>query len=104
VFTRLTAGDDMPAREMIQTRWRATRHPHGNRRQPLRDEVRRLRQHVTWPGTGLVLAALLAFVLLAAAVVLNGAGPGRGCAVPGTTCAGQLPVRATPVARAFAVR
>jgi hypothetical protein len=66
--------------------------------------VRQLRQHVTWPGTGLVLAALLAFVLLAAAVVLNGVGAGRGCAVPGTTCAGQLPVRATPVAGALAVR
>ena len=51
-----------------------------------------------------MLAVLLAFALLAAAVILNGGGLGRGCAVPGTTCAGQMPVRAASLAKAFAVR
>jgi hypothetical protein len=104
MFTRLTAGEDMPAREMIQTRWRPTRHSPGNRRQPLRDQVRRLRQHVNWPGSGLVLAALLAFMLLAAAVVLNGGGPGGGAPCREPPAPGSCRVRAMPVARAFAVR
>jgi hypothetical protein len=103
LFTRLTAGEDMPARETIQTR-RASRRGHGNRRQPPRNMVRRLRQHVTWPGAGLVIAVLLAFALLATAVVLDGGSFGRGCSVPGTTCTGQFPGHGASFSQGFAVR
>jgi hypothetical protein len=104
MFTRLTAGEDMPAREKIQRRRRATRRSHGDRQRPLRDRARRLRRHVTWPGAGLVLATLLAFALLATAVVLHGGGLGRGCPVRGVTCTGQMPVRTASLAKTFAVR
>jgi hypothetical protein len=104
MFTRLTAGEDMPAREKIERRRRTARRSHGDRRRPSRDRARRLRQQVSWQRAGLVIAALLAFALLAAAAVLNGGGLGRGCPVSGGSCAGQLPVRATSIARTFAVK
>jgi hypothetical protein len=57
---------------------------------------------VTRPGAGLVFAVL--FGLLAPVVVLTGTGLGREWPLPGTSCAGKLPVHAASLARAFAVR
>jgi len=103
-FTRLTAGEDMPAREGIRAGWPTTRRSRRHRRPPLRDMARRLRPCVTWQGAGLVLALLLAFALLAGAVALAGAGRARACPLPGTTCAGQLPAHAAWLAGPLPVR
>jgi hypothetical protein len=105
MFARLTAGEDMPPPEKTQAgRRRASRCSRRNRWQPFRNMVRPRWPRVTRQGTGLVLAVLLVFGLLAAAMVLTGGGLGRGCPLPGTACAGQLPVHAASLDRAFTVR
>jgi len=105
MFTQLTAGEDMPAREKIQTGWRrAIRRSRGSRWRPLRGMARRWPARVTRQGVGLVLAFVLAFALLAGAATLSGGGHGRRCPPPGTTCAWPMPGHPAWLARAFAVK
>src|SRR5215471_429605 len=104
-FTQLTAGEDMPAREKIQTGWRrASRRSRDNQWQPLRGLVRRRWPRVTRQGAGLVLALVLAFALLAGAMTFGGGGRGRRCPQPGITCAWTWPGHTAGLGRVFAVR
>jgi hypothetical protein len=89
-FTRLTAGETMPAHGF-------TRGGRGSRESPLRGSTcpsaSRPWHHMTWRGAGLVLMVLLALALLAGAMALSVVRV-RACPVPGAACAGQLPVHA----------
>lgn len=73
-FTRLVAGEEMPAREKIRARWRGnTRHSRRNRRRPRRDrgKARRLYQRLGFKRVALLLWLLIAISLIAAGVSLS---------------------------------
>jgi Protein of unknown function (DUF3040) len=80
-FTRLTAGEDMPAREKTQTSARrATRRPPRHRRprtwdvaRPRADRPRRL---LFWQGASLVLGILFAVAVVAGAMAITHLRPG----------------------------
>ena len=93
IFSRLAAGEEMPARE--ETRGRRGRpavlRPRRARRHPRRGiavpHARRRSPRLGWPPALLVLGAVICAALLTAALVLNASGHTT-CARPlGTACA-----------------
>jgi hypothetical protein len=92
IFSRLAAGEDMPAREKTRVRRgrpaahrprRARRHP---RRGTAVPQARRRSARLGWPPAMLVLWAVIAAALLTAALALTASGPTT-CARPvGTAC------------------
>jgi hypothetical protein len=91
IFSRLAAGEDMPARQKTRVRRgrpsarprRARRHP---RRGKARPQSRRLYARLGWQQAMLVLGAVISAALLTAALVLTASGP-KTCARPmGTAC------------------
>jgi len=92
IFSRLAAGEEMPARQ--QTRVRrgrpAARRPRRARRHPRRGiafpQPRRWYARLGWPRAMLVLGAVVSAALLTAALALTASGPTT-CARPvGTAC------------------
>ena len=79
-FTRLTAGEDMPAREKTPASRGTTRHSH-RRRRPPRYRMRRLagrpRPSKFWQAAGLVVGLLIAVGIVAGALAISGLLPGR---------------------------
>lgn len=94
-FTRLTAGEELPAREQLKG---ASRRP-GRRRRPSVAS----RYH-GGPAPSLSLAAVLLWLavsvaLIVTALALSRGGNGKGCALPGAACAGQALAPAARQAR-----
>ncbi len=94
-FTRLTAGEELPAREQVKGASRRR-----GRRRPTSVASRR---H-GGPALPLSLAAVLLWLavsvaLIVPALVLSRGGNGKGCALPGAACAGQAPGHAARPAR-----
>jgi hypothetical protein len=94
-FTRLTAGEEMPARERIQAGRRLG--PGRRRRRRPRPGARgaaiaRPPRRVAWRRIGPVLWVLLAIGLIAGALAATGGG-GRACNGSTAVCAGLAPVR-----------
>src|SRR5215472_5457976 len=92
IFTRLAAGEDMPAREKTRVRRRrpAARRPRRARRHPRRGaafpQPRRRHPRLGWPPAMLVLGAGICAALLTAALALTASGHNT-CARPmGTAC------------------
>ena len=87
-FTRLAADEELPAREQI----RAGRNPRGRRGPPLPGTFRRPGKPAMRPGLAVVLLWLtVSIALVVSALVISRGGGGKGCAMPGLTCAGQAP-------------
>src|SRR5215831_3829131 len=92
IFSRLAAGEEMPAREKTRVRRgrpaahrprRAWRYPRGGIAFPL---ARRRYLRLGWPPARLVLWAVISAALLTAALALTASGPTT-CARPlGTAC------------------
>ena len=92
IFSRLAAGEEMPARQTTRARRgrpaaprprRARRHP---RRGTARPQPRRLHPRLGWQQALLVLGAVISAALLAATLALTASGPNT-CARPmGTAC------------------
>jgi hypothetical protein len=106
IFSRLAAGEEMPARQTTRARRgrpaarrprRARRHP---RRGTARPQPRRRHPRLGWPQARLVVAAVICAALLTAALALTASGPNT-CARPmGTACpAPSLPQQAGPGGR-----
>ena len=92
IFSRLAAGEEMPAREEIRVRRGrpAAHRPRRARRHPRRGiafpQPRRRYARLGWPQALLVLGAVIAAALLTAALALTASGPTT-CARPvGTAC------------------
>jgi len=92
IFSRLTAGEEMPVREKIRVRRgrptahrrrRARRHP---RRSIALPQARRLYRRLGWQQTMLLLWAAIAAALLAVALVLNTGGHKACVQWTGTAC------------------
>jgi hypothetical protein len=88
-FARLAAGEELPAREQI----RAGRRPRGRRSPPVPGTFGRPGRPAMRPGLVVVLVWLTVSIALVVSVLVisRGGGGGKGCAVPGLTCAGQAP-------------
>ena len=92
IFSRLAAGEEMPARQTTRARYgrpavfrprRARRHP---RRGIAVPHARRRSPRLGWPPALLVLGAVICAALLTAALALTASGPTT-CARPmGTAC------------------
>jgi hypothetical protein len=104
IFSRLAAGEEMPAGEKIRVRRGrpAAHRPRRARRHPRRGiafpHARRLYARLGWPQAMLVLWAVIAAALLTAALVLTASGPetcvrsmGTACPSPSIT---RMPARA----------
>ena len=115
IFSRLAAGEEMPAREKTRVRRgraaahrprRARRHPRRGRAFP---QPRRLCARLGWQQAMLVLGAVISAALLTAALALTASGP-KTCARPmGTACPSpsitRMPARANADApRAVSLR
>jgi hypothetical protein len=78
-FTRLTAGEDMPAREKTPASAGTARRSH-RRRHSLRYRARRLagrpRRFSLWQAAGLVLGLLVAVAVVVGAMAITGLRPG----------------------------
>ena len=78
-FTRLTAGEDMPAREKTPASAGTARRSH-RRRRSLRYRARRLagrpRRFSLWQAAGLVLGLLVAVAVVVGAMAITGLRPG----------------------------
>jgi len=92
IFSRLAAGEDMPAREKTRPRYGrpAAHRRRCARRYPRRGiafpQPRRRYARLGWPQALLVLGAVIAAALLTAALALTASGPTT-CARPvGTAC------------------
>src|SRR5215813_4709446 len=90
IFSRLAAGEEMPAREKTRVRRGRPARPRRARRHPRRGiafpQARRLDPRWGWPQALLVLWAVIAAALLTAALALTASGPTT-CARPlGTAC------------------
>ena len=89
-FALLTADEDLPARERIP----AHRGPRGRRGPLARGTfLRPGRPAWTW-ACGLVAVVLwltVSVALLVSVLVISRGGGGKGCALPGLSCAGQVP-------------
>jgi hypothetical protein len=91
IFSRLAAGEEMPAREQIRIRrgWpparprRARRHP---RRGTARPHARPLDARLGWPQAMFLLWAVISAGLLAVALLLNTGGPKACVRSMGTAC------------------
>jgi len=92
IFSRLAAGEDMPAREKTRVRrGRPAAHsPGGTRRYPrrgtARPQPRRLHARLGWQQAMLLLWAVISAALLTAALVLNASGPKACVRSMGTAC------------------
>jgi Protein of unknown function (DUF3040) len=79
-FTRLTAGEDMPAREKTQTSARRATRPRRHRRRRTWDMARRRpdrpRRLLFWQGASLVLGILFAVAVVAGAMAITHLRPG----------------------------
>jgi len=110
IFSRLAAGEEMPAREKTRVRRgraaahrprRARRHPRRGRAFP---QPRRLCARLGWQQAMLVLGAVISAALLTAALVLTASGPTT-CARPrGTACPSPSITRMPARANADALR
>jgi len=77
-FTRLTAGEDMPAREKTPAGRATTRHSHRRRRPPrMRRLAGRARRSKFWQAAGLVIGLLIAVGIVVGALAITGLLPGR---------------------------
>jgi len=90
IFSRLAAGEEMPAREKTRARRRHPVRPRRARRYPrrgtARPQPRRLYPRPGWQQAMLVLGAVISAALLTAALALNTSGHNT-CARPmGTAC------------------
>ena len=77
IFSRLTAGEQMPIREKIRVRrgrWTAHRPRRPRRRSITLPQTRRLYRRLGWQQAMLLLWAVISAALLAAALVLNTSG------------------------------
>ena len=86
-FARLAADAELPAREQI----RAGRRPRGRRGPPMPGTFRRSGRPAIPPGLLVVLWLTVSIALVVSVLVISRGGGGKGCAVPGLTCAGQAP-------------
>jgi hypothetical protein len=79
-FTRLTAGEDMPALEKTQTSARRATRPRRHRRRRTWDMARpradRPRRLLFWQGASLVLGILFAVAVVAGAMAITHLRPG----------------------------
>jgi len=77
-FTRLTAGEDMPAREKTPAGRGTTRHSHRRRRPPrMRRLAGRARRSKFWQAAGLVIGLLIAVGIVVGALAITGLLPWR---------------------------
>ncbi len=85
-FTRLTSGEDMPAREKIRPRPRMRRHDRGARERP-----RRLVRRVGRPQAAMLVWLVISIALLATglAVSRGGGGARRACAASFAVACGR---------------
>ena len=108
IFSRLAAGEEMPAREQTRVRrgrpaaHRPRRVPRHPRQGPAFPQPRRLYGRLGRPQAMLVLGAVISAALLTAALALNASGPTT-CARPmGTACPSpsiaRMPTRANAAA------
>src|SRR5262249_5671387 len=92
IFSRLAAGEEMPAREKTRARRRrpAARRPRRARRYPRRGMAfphpRRRYPRLGWPPAMLVLGAVISAALLTAALALTASGPNTCVRSMGTAC------------------
>jgi len=106
IFSRLAAGEEMPARQKTRVRRGrpAAHRPRRARRHPRRGiafpQLRRLYPRLGWPRAMVVLGAVISAALLTAALALTASGP-KACARPmGTACpAPFIPQQAGAVRR-----
>ena len=93
IFSRLAAGEEMPAREKIRVRRGrpAAHRPRRARRYPRRGiafpQPRRPHARLGWQQAMLVLGAVISAALLTAALVLNASGHTTCARSMGTACA-----------------
>jgi hypothetical protein len=106
IFSRLAAGEDMPAREKTRVRRRqpAARRPRRARRHPRRGtafpQPRRLHPRLGWQQAMLVRGAGISAALLTAALALTASGPKTGARPMGTACPSPaIPQHAGPGGR-----
>lgn len=96
-FTRLTAGEAMPAREKTWVDCRqATRHQPHSRHHPRWDTVcrnaRRMCHRLGWQRVGLLLWVVISIALVAVALLAGRGGSKGSCARSwATACTGQAP-------------
>jgi hypothetical protein len=96
IFSRLTADEEMPAREMVRTRRAraAANRPRRARRHPglgmVRRQGRRLYPRLGRPQAMLLLWVVITAALLAVALVLNSSGPKVCIRSMGTACSSAL--------------
>jgi len=103
IFSRLAAGEEMPARQTTRVRRGRPAAPRPRRARPYprrgtaRPQPRRLHPRLGWQQARLVVAAVISAALVAVALALTASGP-RTCARPmGTACpAPSLPQHADP--------
>ena len=103
LFSRLAAGEEMPARQTTRARRGRPAAPRPRRARPYprrgtaRPQPRRLHPRLGWQQARLVVAAVISAALVAVALALTASGP-RTCARPmGTACpAPSLPQHADP--------
>ena len=92
IFSRLTSGEEMPAREKIRVRRRAVHSPRRARRRPHHGTaLRRARQlylRLGWQQAMLLVWAVVSTGLIAVALVLNAGGHGACTPLLGTVCNG----------------
>ena len=103
IFSRLAAGEEMPAREETRGRRgrpavlrprRARQHPRPGVAVP---QPRRLHARLAWPQARLVLGAVISAALLTAALILNASGPNTCTRPMGTACpSSPIPPHADP--------
>jgi hypothetical protein len=92
IFSRLAAGEEMPAREKTRARRRraAAHRPRRARRHPrrcrARPRARRLHPRLGWPQAMLVLGAVISAALLSAALALTAGGHQTCARSMGTAC------------------
>ena len=92
IFSRLTAGEEMPVREKTRARRGrpAAHRPRRARRHPRRGiafpQARRRYPRLGWPQAMLVLGAVISAALLTAALALTASGPKTCARSMGTAC------------------